>query len=344
MTSRERVSRAIHFDGPDRIPHFLPDGKENDILWLWIPKPPPLQPWTNVGEKDVMIDCWGTTFQRVVGGRIGRGEVLKPVLPDITRQAEYEMPELHLPVYLKEAKRQIAENAASENPKYVLGVMPYSSLNEGTHNLMGIESMFLAYYEAPDDLKAFIGRLAQKQAESIRLLAELGCDGVMAYDDWGLQDRLMVGTNLIEEFFMSHYRENWGLAHELGMDVWLHSCGHITDLLPMLIDAGLNVIQQDQQENMGLDNLAETAGGKLAFWCPVDIQNTMINGSQSEVQAYAKRMIETLGAFNGGFISMAYSTPDDVAHSPGNMAAMCIAFRKYEKVEKRVCSPIGCVD
>ena len=40
-------------------------------------------------------------------------------------------------------------------------------------------------------------------------------------------------------------------------------------------------------------------------------------------------MIETLGSHNGGFVSMAYSTPDDVNHSPENMAAMCEAFRSY---------------
>jgi hypothetical protein len=27
MTSRERVTRAIHFQGPDCLPHFLPDGR-----------------------------------------------------------------------------------------------------------------------------------------------------------------------------------------------------------------------------------------------------------------------------------------------------------------------------
>ncbi len=330
MMSKERVKRAVHFNGPDRIPHYLPDGKENDILWLWVPKPAPIQDWTNVGDNDEMIDCWGTKYQRVAGGRIGRGEVLQPVLPDITKQAEYTIPDLNNKEELEKLRKVIEENNALENPKYVLGVMPFCSLNEGTHNLMGIENMFYAYYEHPDELKAFIARLAAKQEESIRLLAEIGCDGVMGYDDWGLQDSLMVGLPQIEEFFMPHYRHNWGLAHELGMDVWLHSCGQIMDVLPLFIDAGLNVIQQDQQENMGLENLSEKFGGDLAFWCPVDIQKTMIQGSPEDVRNYAKRMIETLGSHNGGFISMAYSTPEDVHHSPENMAAMCAAFREFE--------------
>ena len=329
MTSRQRVQRAIHFQGPDHVPNYLPDDEENDILWLWLPKPPPIQEWTNVGDNDEMIDCWGTKFQRVAGGRIGRGEVLDPVLPDITKQAVFEIPDFLAPEYFEDAIRMVKENTASSNPKYVLAVMPYSSLNEGTHNLMGIQNMFLAYYDHPDDLKTFIGRLAAKQKASIRILAEMGCDGVMGYDDWGLQDRLMVGIDMIEAFFMPYYEQNWQLAHNLGMDVWLHSCGHITALLPRFIEAGLDVVQMDQQENMGLENLDACAGGRIAFWCPVDIQRTMANGTPDDVIQYVQRMIGTIGAHNGGLVSMAYSTPDDVQHSAENITAMCQAFRTY---------------
>jgi hypothetical protein len=49
ITSRYRVKRAIHFQGVDRIPHYLPDGRENDILWLWPAHSPDRQPW-RVGE------------------------------------------------------------------------------------------------------------------------------------------------------------------------------------------------------------------------------------------------------------------------------------------------------
>ena len=331
MTSRERVKKAIRFQGPDRVPHYLPDDKENDILWLWPQKPAPQKEWTNEGDIDTMIDCSGTKFYRSKGGKLGRGEVLEPAISDISKQTEYILADLLNPKYFIKAKQQIEENNILDNPKYCLGVMPFSSLNEGTHNLMTLEKMFFAYYENPNELKAFIGRLAEKQKRGIKILHDIGYDGVMGYDDWGLQDSLMVSKELIEEFFMPHYRENWKYAHELGMDVWLHSCGYIIELLPMFSEAGLTVIQQDQQENMGLDNLAKEVGGKLAFWCPVDIQNTMINGSLNDIQAYAKKMIDTLGAFNGGFVSMAYSTPEDINHTPEKLAAMSQSFRKNEK-------------
>jgi hypothetical protein len=144
-----------------------------------------------------------------------------------------------------------------------------------------------------------------------------------------VQDRLLISPKIIEKFFLPHYRANWAYAHELGMDVWLHSCGYTIDILPRLVEAGLNVAQLDQQENMGLENLSDRLGGKLAFWSPVDIQRTMIEGSVEDVRRYCKRMIGTLGGHNGGFIAMAYSSPAEVQHTPEKRAAMCAAFREF---------------
>jgi hypothetical protein len=334
MTSKERVRRAIHFQGPDRIPHFLPDGRENDILWLWPPPMPDRQPWTDIGDgRQRRIDCWGSTWETMGAGSYGEA-VAWPV-SDISLQHEYVLPDRNAPRQYRETRDKAASNNASDDPKYCLAVMPFPGLFGDVHNLAGLVQMFEAFFEHPKDLKAFIARLAEAQGQSIRCLAECGCDGVMGYDDLGLQDRLMINPALFEEFFLPHYRSNWGLAHELGMDVWLHSCGNIIDLLPKLIEAGLDVIQMDQQENMGLENLDRRVGGKVAFWCPVDIQRTMVRGSIEDIRSYVRRMIATIGSHDGGLISMAYSTPEAVGHAPERIAAMCEAFRAYGVYEKR---------
>ena len=334
MTSRERVRRAIRFASPDRVPHYLPDGEPNDLLWLWPERAADRRPWkVDPDGLERRIDAWGTTWTRPAGAG-NHGEKTGVAIPDVCLHERCVFPSCNDARHVAAAREAIRENNASADPRYCLGVMPFSSLNEGTHNLLGLDRMFIAYYEEPDALKALIGRLAEAQRESIRLLASIGCDGVMGYDDWGLQDRMMVGYELIDEFFMPHYRANWQLAHDLGMDVWLHSCGYILPLLERFHEWGLDVIQQDQQENMGLDALDATAGGKLAFWCPVDIQQTMIRGTVEEIRAYVQRMIATLGRHNGGLISMAYSTPDVIGHTQEKLAAMCTAFRRYGRYDE----------
>jgi uroporphyrinogen decarboxylase len=332
MTSRERIRRAIHFQHPDRLPHFLPDGGAIDLLWLWPPRLPPQKDWTRDGDKDWMTDEWGAVRYRAAGGVYGFGEVFKAPIEDITRQAEYELPERNNPADYGAWRKAIAENAVAGDPKYVLGVTAYGNF-ERSHMLVGLTELMIALYEHPEHVHALLDRLCDKQCECIRLCKEeLGCDGVMYYDDWGLQDRLILSLEHVREFFLPRYRRAWDLAHELGMDVWMHSCGYTLDILPVLRDAGLNVAQLDQQENMGLDRLNAVLGGTLAFWCPVDIQRTMVEGSEDDIELYIKRMIETLGGHHGGLVSKTYPTPDDVRHEPVKIAAACRAFRKYERL------------
>ena len=39
MTSRERVKRAVHFQGPDHVPHYLPDGGRTTFAGCGPPGP-----------------------------------------------------------------------------------------------------------------------------------------------------------------------------------------------------------------------------------------------------------------------------------------------------------------
>jgi hypothetical protein len=45
-------------------------------------------------------------------------------------------------------------------------------------------------------------------------------------------------------------------------------------------------------------------------------------------------MMKTIGGFNGGLISMAYTTPEAIDLAPEKVAAMCAAFRKFGVYQK----------
>jgi hypothetical protein len=77
---------------------------------------------------------------------------------------------------------------------------------------------------------------------------------------------------------------------------------------------------------MGLELLGERFAGRIAFWCPVDIQNTMARGDTEAIRAYARRMVRTLGRRDGGFICGYYSDPVGAGHTPQAVEAMCSEF------------------
>jgi|GEM_PF-6644023 len=113
MTSRERVKRSLHFQGVDHIPHCLPDGKENDIAWLWIPKEPDRQIWTVEADGfERRIDAWGTIWTRPAG-ETNHGEKTGLAIPDVTRQAECAFPGHNNPRHLEAAQTAITANSAA---------------------------------------------------------------------------------------------------------------------------------------------------------------------------------------------------------------------------------------
>ena len=116
------------------------------------------------------------------------------------------------------------------------------------------------------------------------------------------------------------------------MLVFMHSCGHIADLLDSFIEAGLDVLETAQQENMGIDNLKERFGGRLCFWCSVDIQKTMITGTDEEIQKYARHLIDSFGSYNGGFMAKWYEAHEAVGHDMRRVETACRAFREYGDV------------
>ena len=84
----------------------------------------------------------------------------------------------------------------------------------------------------------------------------------------------------------------------------------------------------DQQENMGLELLGERFGGRITFYNPVDIQQTMVYGSMEEIRAYCRKMAKLLGRANGGFIPKWYSDPVGAGHRQEAIDTMCNEFLK----------------
>jgi len=98
------------------------------------------------------------------------------------------------------------------------------------------------------------------------------------------------------------------------------------DILDDLIEAGLDVIQMDQQDNMGLELLGSRFRGRITFYAPADIQTVLPTGNLERIRQYCWEMKRHLGTDMGGFIPCWYGDPAAVGHSEEAVRAMCDAF------------------
>lgn len=116
-------------------------------------------------------------------------------------------------------------------------------------------------------------------------------------------------------------------AHERGFHYIWHNCGAILEMIPDMVDIGVDVIQLDQPRLMGLDNLARRFGDRICFWNTVDIQWSAGEGIEvDDIRDEVKAMVQTSGWKKGGFIARQYPQPRDINLSPEISLAIYEAF------------------
>ncbi len=316
MNSREIVKRTIHFEGAERLPYDLPQGYGTDFAHVNMTPSPDTRPSQGVDE-------WGAVWENI--GVCQLGEVKEFPLKSWDTFDQLTIPDITEPhrwSTLHDARERAGDKFLLAN-----GI----SIYERVHFIRGLENTWIDIHDHPDALAALLDILVQMNIYAIKRYAQAGADGYMFCDDWGLQDRLMISPKVWRKFWKPRYARIFTAAHEAGLLTFLHSCGHITAILDDLIEIGLDVIHMDQQENMGLSLLGERFGGRLTFYSPVDIQQTMAHGTLDEIRAYCRSMVALLGRSQGGFIPRWYSDPVGAGHRPEAVEAMSEEFLKLSK-------------
>jgi len=323
MTSRERVRRAVLFQKPDRVPYDLPPPWGSDFLFVGC-DPDPV--WTpKIKTQSEWEDEWGCIWGRLPSDTITMGQVIYHPLNDYAKRKSFKFPNYEKKERYESARRVIEQN---EGEKFVLADIPLSLIHRLEY-LRGHQEAWTDPYLHPEELDKLLDILCEIAMTAIERFSEIGVDGIFSCDDWGLQNRLMVKPEIWMQVWQPKYKKVYSFARSKGILTFLHSCGYIIDILEGLIDARLNVIQMDQQENMGVERLSSQFGGRLCFWCPVDIQNTMVRGTVEDVKNYARKLIDSFGRFNGGFIAKWYPSPEAIKHSWEKIKAMAETFVEY---------------
>jgi uroporphyrinogen decarboxylase len=175
-----------------------------------------------------------------------------------------------------------------------------SGLFERGWALCGFEN-YLAYLAGePAFIDELTDRLADYSCRQTALLKGTGVDGIRFGDDWGVQRSLMISPDSWRRIFKKYYKRIYGAAHDAGLVVMIHSCGNITDILPDLIDVGVEVVHPLQPEAMDVEFCQREYGKHLSFWGGLGSQSTIPLGTPEDNRKDARRMLDLFA--DGGYI------------------------------------------
>jgi uroporphyrinogen decarboxylase len=298
MTPKEVVRAAVRFQKPDRLPVEMETLGYSDCHWVGFYRD---SEWRQRGEG---LDEWGCRWVHTEVPTMG--QPLGHPLKDIARVADYPFPDPYAPAVYEYIERELA--AAESQDKYVV-VSQFMVLFERMHALVGFENLLVYLYTEPEAMAVLADRLVEYDIAEINRAGELFGDRIHCFggtDDWGTQQAIFISPAKWREFFLPRYRRIWSAAHAWGWDVKLHSCGRVNDAIPLMREAGLDMINLQQPRALGIEEVGAKYAGTICFETLADIQHTLPTGDAKAINDDAEMLLAHWATPDGGFVLSDY--------------------------------------
>ena len=241
---------------------------------------------------------------------------------------EYEWPEPIMPV---QGIGAIARQMFEESTYAVIGgsFMGIGGIFEQGWKLVGLEETLMGMITEPGFGARLLDRVTDAYIEAaINYLEEVGqyidvftfADDICSQTDWIISPDVYV--SLIKP---RHRRLFEAVRKKTQAKIFFHSCGAVVDLIPHLIDIGVDIVNPVQVSARGMDTarLKRSYGNDIVFWGGgVDTQYVLPFASPQDVEDEVRRRIDDL-APGGGYVFAAVHNIQALV-PPANIVA---AFR-----------------
>ena len=322
MNSREVFRAAVEFSGAERTAMVLPQPYPRDAIFARMTAPADERLTPAAGELRRWRDGWGVTWASLT--EFDKGEVVEPAITDWSQLGDYQPPDLGR----AEEYASAAERFAADDEHFRIGQLHGFTFNIA-RKLRRLDNYLCDLVLHREEVLRLNEMVRAELLKAVDCLADAGADAVMFPEDWGTQDRLMISPDMWREIFRPEFEALAGKARQRGMHVIMHSCGKMTDIIGDLISCGVSCLQFDQPRLHGIELLSKRYGGRVAFWCPVDIQTTLQTRSAEAIRAEARLLIEKLGGFGGGFVAGYYGGNEAIGLTPDVQDIACNAFVEF---------------
>ena len=150
-------------------------------------------------------------------------------------------------------------------------------------------------------------------------------------EDLGSQEDLLFSRHQILEFFIPRMKRMMNLVHEHGAYVFHHSDGAIREIIPDMIEAGIDVLNPIQWRCKGMDRAAlkRDFGDQIMFHGAMDNQYTLAFGTVDEVRQEVIDNLRILGAGGGYILAPCHNI--QAVSPPENIVAMYETAYEYSR-------------
>lgn len=340
MTPRERVMAAVNLERPDRTPadykaepevnevmverlgassyDDLLDRLEIDVRRI---EPRYVGPPPKVLGDGAFEDYWGIRSKRLKASHGTYDQHLETAIWNAMTVEELERHSWPSPdIFDYTGMRAQCE-------KYPEHAILYEGSDLFTRPciLRGMENLMVDMVERPELAHFILEKFTAFYCEDLARALDAADGGFQFYCEWsdyGTQQGLLISIPMWREFCAPYLKRLIGVCHSGGVKFMMHSCGAIRQLIPDIIELGVDILDPIQVAAKGMEpaGLQAEFGEKLCFHGGVCTQTTLPFGTPEDVRHAVLDCVATLGARGGYILAPSHNIQSDTPAD--NIAAM----------------------
>lgn len=344
MTSIDRMSNAIRFEGVDAVPleiHDVPhlydaygtldpaiaspatsdyDGIRVTYHWTFTDE------GANQHGEKLRRDEWGC-LQRVPEEPTTAYEVIDKPLTDPKAFADYKFPDPSVSdPFFHQVRRDLDTHYRD---KFICGYIDPGPLLVA-FNLMGYDGLLVRLFDDLPQVLAVMRGIVDYQHGLIERWAAAGAHQVSIIDEFAGTECLMFSPDQWREHFLPLYAELFDHIRQHSMFCGCLFDGDISAIMDDVLALQPDVIEIMQPNLVGIERWGELLRGKVCAKASVDMMTTLATGTPQQCAAEARKLVETFHTPQGGFIgtSLRWHRPE---YPPKNVNAVAEAFEEYRQ-------------
>jgi len=195
--------------------------------------------------------------------------------------------------------------------------------------MRGLSNLCLDVVDIPAFVEELLEKLKNYVIETLQHIARFRPDGVFLSDDYGTQTGLIIDPRHWRKLVKPRLHDIYQAAKKRDLVVMHHTCGNVREIIPDLIEIGLDILHPIQPETMDIFSLKRDFGPDLTFCGGIGTQHLLPRATPSEVRQTVIQALDAMAEGGGYILEPGITLQDDVPVE--NMVAMIDAAREYRR-------------